>query len=111
MPRVRRAIDSDDDSSKENQEVGSTVSNVKVKFEKSTMSVSNGEMDRTESRVKSDEDEDAGMNSDPGEDDEAEGSSNGKKRARINEDGHSVPVKKGKIIAPKRIILSRDKDG
>ena len=132
MPRVRRAVDSDDDSSKENQEVPSTIPKSRLKVENGARATG------TESRVDSDEeenkgptqatnyhgngnvdvdgDEEEGQSGQADEDEDEndsdeEGSPNGKKRTRLNEDGAGVPVKEEKPKIRRRVTLPRDKDG
>lgn len=138
MPR--QALDSDSDSQKENQGIKSPIPR-RAKVERSTTVVGHSaKSKRVASRV-SDEDEEDEHHSDDGQDipakvmrdvtiasesgdDEAQsghrgeedeveedGSPNGRKRARINESGDSIPVKKENANAPRRVTLPRDKDG
>jgi structural maintenance of chromosomes protein 5 len=144
MPR--RVLDSDSDSQKENQNVGSSMPKQKVKAEKgATVAGSKTKLTRVASRVEDTDDEEAshagegednaarkthdgtltsgsgdgeniggeeGGEEDDEDEDDNDVSPNGRKRARINEEGDAMPIKKEeRVKAPHRVTFPRDKDG
>ncbi|KIJ57229.1 hypothetical protein M422DRAFT_23312 [Sphaerobolus stellatus SS14] len=132
MPRGRRVAESDN-SSKENEQIHSTMAAKKVKAEKKKSGKATQRIDSDDENTRDNsDDEERGNNEDTnavsgndeehndngrredGDDDEEsdeEGSPNGKKRARINEGGEAIPVKDEPVKIQRRVTLPRDKDG
>lgn len=129
MSRGKKVISDDENSHKENDDLTAVPPSKSKSKTKTTTSSSRTKSNRVNSRgqdarkttngdnqteetLSAGEEQDEKNDDEEDEDDEEEGSPNGRKRARLNEDGDSVAVAvKNEKVKAQRVHLARDIDG